>query len=164
MLNRRDEELTNLSRGASLLLTLAREPEQYREMFDFLATIDNSELRCGVLELTGYPMVLYSFHRSYVLPDGSHRPVFDRKSALVLVDASTCRAIDYVVGTGYRTEGHATGEPWTTEWQQHDGTRVRYRILATGFERILDVAAESSSVESNCGEQSIEPKPTSESN
>ena len=138
LLKQRDEELMQMARGTSLLLTISREPERYRPLTDFLAAIDENELRCTVTELNGSPLLLYAYHRSYVLPDRSHRPVFDRKSALVLVDAKTRSVIDFVVGTGYRSEGHAAGEPWTTEWQHQDNTRVRYRILSSGFEKIDD--------------------------
>ncbi len=62
------------------------------------------------------------------------RMVFHRKSALVIVDAVTHQAIDFAVGNGYRMQGHATGKPWTNQWRQQDGMRVRYRILASGFE------------------------------
>ena len=129
-----EEKLEQQSRGASLLLALVSEPQRYRSLTDFLATIDASQLRCEITELEYYPLVLYIYRTSYCLPDDSYRSVFDRKSGLVLVDARTNAVIDFKFGTGYHTYGVSSVEPhYEGSWEHKDGTMEKYRILRSGF-------------------------------
>lgn len=130
-----DGELKALSRGVSLLLAMNRESDRFTTLTDFLATIDAGQLRCEIRELEYYPLVLYIYHTSYYLPDGSYRPTLDRKSALVLVDAKTHRVIDFTFETGYRTDAISSQEPYYEgSWDRKDGTTVTYRLLPSGFE------------------------------
>ena len=118
------------------------ESSKHRALFDFLGTIDPESLRCEIVDVDlepGDKLVLYSFHSSYELADGSPRPVLERKSALLLVDTSTFTVIDVVMAEGYRTESRSGPAPmtsWDTEWLKQDGSTIKYRILPTGFERI----------------------------
>ena len=132
-----DEKLEQQSRGASVLLALVSEPQRYRSLTDFLATIDASQLRCEIRELEYYPLVLYIYRTSYFLPDHSNRSVYDRKSGLVLVDAKTSAVIDFKFGTGYRTDGVSSVEPhYEGSWEHEDGTIAKYRILRSGFKKL----------------------------
>lgn len=135
MLDERDGELKALSRGMSLLLAMNRESDRFSTLTEFLATINADQLRCEIRELEYYPLVLYIYRTSYYLPDGSHRPTSDRKSALVLVDEKTRRVIDFTFATGYRSDDISSQEPhYEGSWDREDGTSVRYRLLPSGFE------------------------------
>jgi hypothetical protein len=137
-----NEELVGLSQGTVLLLAMGKEPEKHGKFFAFLETIPPDQLRSSKIEMPEYKnLVMYSFHTSYYLPDGSYRPVFDRKTALVLVDADARKVIDVVMGDGYRTGSLTTGlvtdfPERTAEWQTRDGNVTKYQILPTGFESI----------------------------
>lgn len=134
-LDQYEEDLQALSRGTSLLLSVNRESDRFKKLTDFLATINADQLRCEIRELEHYPSFLYIYRTSYYLPDGSYRPPFERKSALVLVDAKTRNVIDFTFESGYRSDGISSQEPhYEGSWDREDGTSVRYKILPSGLE------------------------------
>lgn len=130
-----------LAQGAHLLATMNHDSAKHQELFAFVRTIGPESLRCLIRDLEqGNNLVVYSFHSSYELADGTYRPHLDRKSALVLVDTISLNVIDIIMHEGYRSEGKTVilgvVQPWTASWDQKDGTTIEYQILPTGFERI----------------------------
>lgn len=122
--------------GHALLCRMAVSKDQ-DEILEYVRTIPAELLSCVTKEMPEYsPVKLVWFHTNRQLPNGSISPIDKRKKAALLLNAESLEIIDYVFYEGFSSLSTGTVEsPYVLNWDGPDGTKIRYNVLPTGFER-----------------------------
>ena len=127
LLQSRDKQLADGRLGASLLYRMALSGS-YDELFACLDAVPDGSLNCKVMDLPESPSIRLFCYVTH--------PKHDDGTVYVIVQSDSLTAVDCVMHTGHSGIGKSMNEPHRVSWSLPGGSKVKYRILPTGFEQV----------------------------
>lgn len=141
----RDESLTHSRLGTAVLCRMALKDTRH-DVFNFLDMTPVGSLNCKAIDLAESPatkLIWYSQKLEYnegepILIKTTKSLLKESKSVLFVVDFNSFEIVDHVMIKNFVGVSGKGPPPYQYQVSCNlpNGTRVKYKVLATGFERI----------------------------